>query len=449
MPHTIIESVLTGKLDSMLLIKWLNNEAIEDDCIVLSCKRSGFVACFLSYLRNQTDSILLTNSNAVQILQNSTPDKALSSRQKHHRSISEPTSDERDSVSVKTEKSQSPNRDRKRPGRRVKTKLFSEDHKDGNISVSSDESRLSNSIDRMAITSTPLKNSGKVSEYSNRSLSSPLTPQNFSKDGERCDTPRLSHRHSRSHEKSCLGDFIVTATKSSKKKPKMSVSNETEERIELDLSNSEMFPEIGARKSSSLRGEKKRIKPTNIDTSQKSISLNSFNSECFQQPSSISHEENSAFKHQKFQPKETSNSFEAERNILKQERHKLMEKFNILNTATPQKVSTMPQIKINQKESIEINQSYVKADVTKILLKDKVDLLIDIYDNLLKNNLILSVITEIYFLISIVISKQVEDDYINTESKLKDNNIEYLLKSIHNSSYFAIKSLWNIRTTLE
>lgn len=29
MPDTIIESVLTGKLDSVLLIKWLNNEAIE------------------------------------------------------------------------------------------------------------------------------------------------------------------------------------------------------------------------------------------------------------------------------------------------------------------------------------------------------------------------------------------------------------------------------------
>lgn len=385
----------------------------------------------------------------MQILQNSTPEKAFSSRQKHHRSVSEPTSDERESVSMNMENSQSPNRDRKRPGRRVKTKLFSEDHKDNNISVSSDESRLSNSIDRMALTSTPLKNGVKISEYSNLSLSSPVTPRSFFKDGERCDTPRLSHRHSRSHEKNCLGDFLVTATKSSKKKTKKNISNETEERRELDLSNSEMFPEIGARKSSSLRGEKKRIKPTNIDTSQKSLSLNSFNSECFQLPSPIALEEDSAFKRQKFQPKETSNSFEAERNILKQERHKLMEKFNILNTATPQKVSTMPQIKINHKDSLEINQSYVKADVTKILLKDKVDLLIEIYDNLLKSNLILSVITEIYFLISIVISKQLEDDYINTESSLKDNNIEYLLKSIHNSSYFAVKSLWNLRATLE
>lgn len=302
-------------------------------------------------------------------------------------------------------------------------------------------------MDRMALSSTPLKNGVKVSDYPNFPLSSPVTPRSLIKDGERCDTPRLSHRHSRSHEKSCLGDFIVTATKSSKKKSKKNVSNE-EEKLELDLSNSEMFPEIGARKSSSLRGEKKRIKPTNIDKSQKSLSLNSFHSECFQQSSPLVLEENSAFEQQKFQPTETTNSFEAERIILKEERHKLMEKFNILSSATSLKTTT-PKIKINQKEPVEINQSYVKADVTKILLKDKIDLLIHIYDSLLKNNLILSVVTEIYFLISIVISKQYEDDYINAESKLNDNNIDYLLKSIHNSSYFAIKSLWNLRTTLQ
>lgn len=304
-------------------------------------------------------------------------------------------------------------------------------------------------MDRMAISSTPLKNGVKASDYPILPLSSPVTPKSVTKDSERCDTPRLSHRHSRSHEKSCLGDFLVTSTKSSKKKSKKNVSNENVEKIDLDLSNSDIFPEIGARKSSSLRGEKKRIKPTNIDKSQKSLSLNSFNSDCFQQPSSLTLEDNSAFDNQRFQPNETTNSFEAERNILKQERHKLMEKFNILSTATPPKNSTVPVIKITQKDSVEITQCYVKADVTKIILKDKINLLINIYDNLLKNNLILSIITEIYFLISIVISNQLEHDYVEAESQLNDNNIDYLLKSIHNSSYFAVKSLWNLRTTLE
>lgn len=29
MPETVVESVLTGKLDATLLMKWLNNESLE------------------------------------------------------------------------------------------------------------------------------------------------------------------------------------------------------------------------------------------------------------------------------------------------------------------------------------------------------------------------------------------------------------------------------------
>lgn len=235
---------------------------------------------------------------------------------------------------------------------------------------------------------------------------------------------------------------MVTATKTSKKKTKKNTSNDNEtEKIELDLSNSEIFPEIGARKSSSLRSERKRIKPTNIDKNQKSLSLNSFNTECFQ--SAL--EDNTAFQHQKFQPKETSN-FEVERSLLKQERHKLMEKFHLNPTPTK---SITPHIKITQKESVEITQNYTKGDVAKVMMKEKIDTLIEIYDILLKNNLILSVNTEIYFLISILVSKQLEDEYLNVELELNRENVGYLLKSIHNSTYFAVKSLWNQRVVLE
>lgn len=291
-----------------------------------------------------------------------------------------------------------------------------------------------------------MKNGAKPSDFP---LTSPVTPKSFYKDSyERCDTPRLNHRHTRSHEKSCLGDYLVTATKSSKKKVK-NTSNENEtEKIDLDLSNSEIFPEIGAKKSSSLRSEKRRIKPTHIDNSQKSLSLNSFNMECFQHPSPAI-EANSAFQQQKFQPKETSSNFDVERNILKQERHKLMEKFNILNTSTPAKSSITPHIKITQKESVEVTQSYIKTDVSKITFKDKIDMIIEIYDLLLKNNLILSVNTELYFLISILVSKQLEDDYFNVEKELNIENMDFLLKSIHNSTYFAVKSLMSQRIVLE
>lgn len=456
MSETIIESVLTGKLEATLLVKWLNDESLEDapeDCILNCCNKNEFVTCFLSYLRSQTDSILQTNSNAVQILQHSTPEKLLSSRRKHRRSISDPTSEDRtmDSLSVKTERlrsHESPSKDRKRTGRRVKTKLFTEDKSmnSTNQSVSSDESRLSTGVDRLVLSSTPLKNGVKPSDYPN--LASPVTPRSFVKEQyERCDTPRLSHRHSRSQEKSCLGDYMVNVQKSSKKKKNRSSTDNDDSKVEIDLSNSEMFPEIGARKSSSLRSEKRRIKPTNIDKSQKSISLTSFNVESIT-TSPLMVEQNSAFKQQKLQVKET-NSFEAERNILKQERHKLMEKFNILNTSLPQKPSSTPQIKITQKNSIEKSHSYIKSEVTKVTFKEKIDLLVDMYEILIKNNLIMSLNTEIYFLISILISKQFEEDFNAAESKLNDSDMNYLLKTIHNSTYFAVKSLWHQRIVLE
>lgn len=304
-------------------------------------------------------------------------------------------------------------------------------------------------VERLMLSSTPVKNGFKP-DYPNLPTSSPVTPQPRTfKDFERCDTPRVG-RHSRSQDKSVsLADYLVNVQpKSSKKRRSKNTSNDdSETKIDLDLSNSEIFPEIGARKSSSLKSERRRIKPTNIDKSQKSYSLNSFTPEAFQQPSPLALEENLAFK-PKLQPKELSNSIEIERNILKQERHKLMEKFNILNTTSTPKVTT-PQIKIIQKDLTERNQSYIEAESCKVVFSDKIDILIEIYNVLLKNNLILSINTEISFLITILLSKQLEDDYRISESQLQSNLFESILKSIHNSTYFAVKSLWNQRSTLE
>lgn len=388
-----------------------------------------------------------TNSNALPIPQHQgTPEKTFG--RKHHRSISDPTCDNdksHDSLTVKSDRKtqESPNRDRKKQGRRVKTKLFPEEKKE-NQSLSSDESRISVGVERIVISSTPMKNG--LNNYPN-SPASPVTPQCRSfKEFERCDTPRLS-RHSRSSDKSVsLADYLVNVQpKSSKKKRSKNTSHDdSDTKMELDLSNSEIFPEIGARKSSSLKSEKRRIKPTNIDKSKKSYSLNSFTPEAFQQPA-LALEENLAFK-PKVQSNETSNSLEVERNILKQDRHKLLEKFNVLNTAISPKV-TAPQIKILQRE--DKNQNCVEADVTKVVFSEKIDILINIYDILLKNNLILSVNTEIYYLITILLSKQIEDDFNNFEAQLHENVWKNILKLIHNSTYFAVKALWNQRGILE
>lgn len=301
-------------------------------------------------------------------------------------------------------------------------------------------------MDRLALSSTPLKN-GVNTSHPDVSLAgaSPVTP---ARGHERCDTPRLSHRGSRSQEKACLGDFLAAARSSKKKRSSnRNASDDGDVAADLDLSSSDMFPEIGARKSSSLRSEKRRIKPTNIDQSKKSLSLNSFNSEYFQQPSPLALEDNVAFKQQKLQPMELSRSFEAERNILKQERHKLMEKFNTLNSSASPKT---PQIKVNQRESLEKSQNYIEADAARVVYRDKLDVLADIYDSLLKNNLVLSINTEIYFLISIILSKQKEEDYAEVASKLNEASLQcHILRTIHNSTYFAVRCLWLQRGLLE
>lgn len=365
----------------------------------------------------------------------------------HHRSVSDPTYEVERTDAARSREGrshESPPRDRKRTTRKVKTKLFCDDK--SRESVSSDESRLSIGVDRLALSSTPLKN-GVNTSHPNVSLVSPVTPQPRSH--ERCDTPRLSHRHARS-EKSCLGDYITTAHKSNKKKRSSNsknVSDDGDVKASLDLSNSDMFPEIGARKSHSLRSEKKRIKPTNIDQSKKSLSLNSFNSECFQQPSPLALEDNVMFKQQKLQPKELSQSFDVERNILKQERHKIMEKFNTMNTCASPKT---PQIKVTQRDSLEKSPNYIEADASQVVYKDKLDILVDIYDSLLKNNLVLSINTEIYFLISIILSKQYEDDYLDVASKLSESTLQsHILRTIHNSTYFAVRCLWLQRGLLD
>lgn len=376
-----------------------------------------------------TFSIVQASSGGAPALgASATASSGLLAARAHHRSVSDPTC-EADAA-----------RERRRAPRRAKAKLFCDDR--SRESVSSDDSRLSIGVDRLALTSTPLKN-GVNASHPDVFLASPVTPQ-------RCDTPRLGQRHSRSYEKTCLGDFIATAHKSSKKKRGgngKNLSDDGDLKLDLDLSNSDVFPDIGARKSSSLRSEKRRIKPTNIDQSKKSLSLNSFNSECFQQPSPMALEDNVVFKQQKLQPKELSQSFDAERNILKQERHKLMEKFNTLNAGSSPKT---PQIKVTQRKSLEKHQNSMEADASQVVFKEKLDILADIYDILLKNNLVLSINTEIYFLISIILSKQHEDDYLEAASMLNESTLQcYILRTIHNSTYFAVRCLWLQRGLLE
>lgn len=93
--------------------------------------------------KNHFYRILHTN-NSSQLL-NQISEKL--SKRKHHRSISDPGNENAEADKSDKKIQESPNRERKKTGYRVKTKLFTEEK--SNQSISSDESRLSVGVERL------------------------------------------------------------------------------------------------------------------------------------------------------------------------------------------------------------------------------------------------------------------------------------------------------------
>ncbi|KAI5640126.1 hypothetical protein NE865_07540 [Phthorimaea operculella] len=417
MPDKILENLLSGQLDLELVLTWLRGDNLEDagdECPLRHCGRNDFTAYFLSYLRAETDSIVDNDSGLRAAIGTGTPER--SDGRAHRRAASDPTAES------PARPHHSPNRDKKRSGRKVKTKLFTEErNKDP---ASPDDAKLTAGIDRLALaSSTPLKNDSIVSSSRGDSTRSPLL------------TPSDRPRHSR-HEHT-FGDFLTTASTSKVKKKRNSrASDDSSQDISVD--GTPNSTNNSGRKSSSLRSEKRRIKPTNIDLSKKSISLTSFNNE-FQKVGALALENNEVFSAPPQLHGESfsgSPGFAAERDALRRERHRLLEKFSSLSAATSPKCST-PLIKISQEE-----ENYILPDITKVTFEETIQVLVNVYQVLLDCNMALSYTSELCFMLALLRGKQRVDGNVSVSDP------RHVLRSVHNAACFAARTLRTQRSIL-
>lgn len=183
-------------------------------------------------------------------------------------------------------------------------------------------------------------------------------------------TPKSERQNftNKSIEKStslCLGDFIVNRKSSVKKK---------------------------ANKSMSVSDECKRIKP--IDLNQVKLNHNFRKSE-----NSFNNFENT---------KEVSvESLNNSRNFLAEERLKILSRRDSVSnlTVTSKKISSLMNFKVE-----------VEPDVNLVTNKDELNYVVEIYVAILKNSLILNITSEIYFLISLLLTKHFDQDNTSTNS---------------------------------
>ncbi|KAJ8956314.1 hypothetical protein NQ318_015051 [Aromia moschata] len=197
----------------------------------------------------------------------------------------------------------------------------------------------------------------------------------------------------------CLGDFIVNRKPSGKKKASRSLMKE----------------EHGDESS-------KRIKPTSLSQVKVNASLrkteNSFDS--FQNAKEMSAED-----------------LDSSRSFLAEERLKIMSRRNSGSNLITD----------------------IEPDINKVTYKEELDVLVEIYACIVRNNFVLNVNSEVYFLISLLLNKQydfkdregsVEDfhmgvDYLNEDEgdDVKQNVKQCcdLFETVHNVVYFAVRCL--------
>jgi codanin-1 len=224
---------------------------------------------------------------------------------------------------------------------------------------------LSSELDDSIKSSTP-KMTKVSSDSSVQSYMSPVSP--IYKTHASFTTPKC-------HKSLCLGDFIVTRRASSKKK---SQNSET----------------------------KRRIKPTNL--TQK---VNGF------------HKSENSFNFNRSEPDELPN----ERNVLAEERLKILSRSSIQSGGSPKKISRgFPE--------------EVSPDRGAVNHAERIDKLVRVYVHLLDNHFVSNLTSEVYFLITLLLRKQ----FYSLDwgiAILNDKWTSILFNSIHNVVYFAAKAL--------
>lgn len=180
----------------------------------------------------------------------------------------------------------------------------------------------------------------------------------------------------------CLGDFLVNRKSSNKKKS--SDKN--------DASN-----------------QKKRINPTNVTQRKCTINL-----------------------------KSTGNSYSFKESP---------DEYNDQNLSmleVKDKISVNNESRMMTRIKTQLFQTTEKPSLKKIMFKDELDKCVNLYTFMLKNNLVINVTSEIYYLLSLLIS----DNFNVGEIVLLMEDPRHVFQSIHNTLYFITQVLFSINVVL-
>ncbi|CAG9772743.1 unnamed protein product [Ceutorhynchus assimilis] len=235
---------------------------------------------------------------------------------------------------------------------------------------------------------TPIKTFYSPGNRNDSSCFSPISPL-YQNPKEIKQTRRSVDKYTFS-----LGDFL-TAPRNSSKKKRQSLES------------------IDTKKETS-----RRINPTNI---------------CPKQVNSGFQKTENSFNFQK--NTEVSNNVAIEqRNLLLEEKQKILSRRDSIEN------TSHPLIKIRHNSS---TNSDIKPMLSLVTYKNNINNVVDIYKTILDNNLVLNITSEIYFLISLVLSIQLEFENLGVEVLEPKNSLcnSEIFKTAHNVLYFAVKSL--------
>lgn len=272
------------------------------------------------------------------------------------------------------------------------------------------------------------KTPNENSSFLNLNYTSPISPLYRKSD---YSTPKQNQRQftAKSWDRSGmqLGDFIVLKKSSSKKKPYKSF----------------MESESPTDENTAITKKSRRINPTNLNFKKHEGFEKSDNSFNFQENS------------------EELQDGKDQRNLLVEER------LRILRRSSNGDVNKSSE-KFNK--LFYRAQSEIEPKFEFVTWKDELNLVATLFSFLLKNNLVLNVISEIYFLISLLINKKFcevgneePDNLLSSDEnfwdrRLRERNntfsINNLFETIHNCCYFSAKVLesqkeifWNLGRT--
>lgn len=245
-------------------------------------------------------------------------------------------------------------------------------------------------------------NSDTLLDSSYASPISPLYARNS------CNTPKNRSLLKSAEKSLCLGDFIVSRKSSSKKKVQRSLCEDINGKTKENIENK----------------RHRRINPTNLNEKRFSGGFK---------------ETENSFNFNDNYIELTVNNLNEQRNLLVEERLKIKNNFDdMIKPAT----NIVKLQTLNNNNKIEVNPAPDK--VTFVL---ELQILIKIYIFLLNKGFVLNIASELYFLISLMLSKQILSSNLNdsdTDIQMISESIENrrdLFKTVHNCVYFAVNCL--------